>query len=517
MSLSLYKQKRNFADTPEPVSATLQQQNKLIFVVQRHNASRLHYDFRLEMDGVLKSWAVPKGPSLNPKDKRLAMMVEDHPIDYAGFEGIIPEGNYGAGIVEIWDSGTYTLSAENKNNGGEAIAAGSLKFILNGRKLKGQFALVKLKKGAPNSWLLIKERDDYATDEPYNSEDETDPASPINKTLAAAGKVQKSAATVKKAPKKAAAAAKKKLPVLHEATALDGLSKKVAFTHVDKLFWPADGLTKGDLIQYYNAMYRYMKPYLQGRPQSMRRTPSGIEEAGFFQKDVGNSAPEWAQTASIFSESNKRNIDYLLCNNKDTLLYMANMGCIEINPWNSTVKHLDKPDYLVLDLDPSEKNSFDDVITVANVIKEVLDRAGAAAYCKTSGATGLHIYIPLGAKYSYDESRPFAEQIAALTVQQLPDINTIKRAINEREDKLYIDFMQNKWGQTVAAPYSVRPKPGATVSMPLEWAAVKPGLQIAEFTIKNALQRVEKAGDLFLPVLGKGINLQVCKKKLEKL
>lgn len=192
MSLSAYNKKRDFKQTSEPSGeeSASQEDEKLIFVVQRHKASRLHYDFRLEMDGVLKSWAVPKGPSLNPRDKRLAMMVEDHPYDYKDFEGVIPEGNYGGGIVEIWDSGTYT-SLENKGNAKEdekllkaGLESGDFKFMLHGKKLKGEFVLVRLKDDDAKSWLLIKHRDGFATDDPYNSEEDTPENSPINKWLA---------------------------------------------------------------------------------------------------------------------------------------------------------------------------------------------------------------------------------------------------------------------------------------------------------------------------------------------
>jgi bifunctional non-homologous end joining protein LigD len=191
MSLATYNTKRNFNETSEPSGKkNNRQQDQLIFVIQRHKASHLHYDFRLEMGGVLKSWAVPKGPSLNPHDKRLAMMVEDHPYDYKDFAGVIPEGNYGAGIVEIWDKGTYT-SLEDKGNAEEnervlkaGLAAGNLKFVLHGKKLKGEFALVRLKGSDSNSWLLIKHNDSYAASADYNSEDDTPKSSPINKWLA---------------------------------------------------------------------------------------------------------------------------------------------------------------------------------------------------------------------------------------------------------------------------------------------------------------------------------------------
>lgn len=202
MALTLYNKKRNFNETAEPQGKVKKSVSKLIFVVQRHKASRLHYDFRLELDGVLKSWAVPKGPSLNPKDKRLAMMVEDHPYDYKDFAGIIPEGNYGAGIVEIWDNGTYAdieNSPEEKaeKNIRAGLKAGNLKFQLFGKKLKGEFALVKLKGKEDNSWLLIKHNDEYAVDTAYNSEEDTPKNSPINKWLAENKKPSKKKSTVK--------------------------------------------------------------------------------------------------------------------------------------------------------------------------------------------------------------------------------------------------------------------------------------------------------------------------------
>lgn len=192
MPLEKYKKKRDFEQTSEPAGKVKKSEDQLIFVVQRHKASRLHYDLRLEMDGVLKSWAVPKGPSMNPKDKRLAMMVEDHPYDYKDFKGVIPEGNYGAGIVEIWDRGTYSDIENSDRKTAEkllkaGLKKGDFKFRLKGRKLKGEFVLVDMKKG-DNAWLLIKHRDEYAVDEPYDSEEHTPKSSPINKALEKEGK-----------------------------------------------------------------------------------------------------------------------------------------------------------------------------------------------------------------------------------------------------------------------------------------------------------------------------------------
>ena len=292
---------------------------------------------------------------------------------------------------------------------------------------------------------------------------------------------------------------------------------KLPLTNIAKVFFPEEGYTKGDVIMYYNEVYRHIIPYLKSRPQSMRRNPNGIADSGFFQKDVGATAPRWAKTVSLHSDSNNKNIDYLLCNNKATLLYMANLGCIELNPWNSTVKKEDNPDYLILDLDPSDKNSFEDVIQIAQIVKGLLDKAGADCYCKTSGASGLHIYVPLGAKYGYDEARMFAEIIAHLAVEKAPELATIERSIANRKDKLYVDYLQNKKGQTLASAYSVRPKPGATVSTPLDWKEVKKGLHPSQFTIKNVIQRIQKKGDLFQPVLDKGVNLKACLQRIETL
>jgi bifunctional non-homologous end joining protein LigD len=223
MSLALYKKKRNFDITPEPVIAKTKETDELVFVVQRHNATRLHYDFRLEMNGVLISWAVPKGPSMYPSDKRLAMMVEDHPIDYANFQGIIPEGNYGAGIVEIWDKGTYELSPENDGNGFEALQNGILKFILYGNKLQGRFALIKMKKGAPNAWMLIKEKDEFASDSSYDSENHTETFSPINQQLVASSPKLAKAIETKKVQSKSVSPKRLKAATLKAESKKKGL------------------------------------------------------------------------------------------------------------------------------------------------------------------------------------------------------------------------------------------------------------------------------------------------------
>jgi len=293
------------------------------------------------------------------------------------------------------------------------------------------------------------------------------------------------------------------------------VAKNPVITHRDKIFWPDEGYTKGDVIDYYNTVYPHIIKYMNDRPESLFRTPNGINESGFFQKDAGLQAPEWVKSVPLFSESAGKEVNYIICNDKPTLLYLANLGCIEMNPWNSRLKSLDKPDYFVMDLDPSQENTFDQVIDTALVIKEVLDKAGAVSYPKTSGATGIHIYVPLGGKYTYDQAKDFAHIVATLAHAQLPGVTSLDRILSKRgKDKIYIDFLQNRKGQTLACAYSLRPKPHATVSTPLEWKEVKRGLLPSDFTFKNIMSRIGKKGDLFSDVLMKGIDMKKCIRSL---
>lgn len=292
---------------------------------------------------------------------------------------------------------------------------------------------------------------------------------------------------------------------------------KVKLTNPDKIYWPDEGYTKGDMLAYYSSIYKYIGKYLKGRPESLKRNPNGIKGEAFFHKDAGENAPEWVDTYPVWSESSNKTVDYLVCNNKDSLLYIANLGCIEINPWNSRIIKPDHPDYLVMDLDPSDKNTFDEVVDCALAIKEIFDKAGVDSYCKTSGASGLHVYIPLGAKYSYEQTRQFAELIAHMTVDMLPDITTLERSLKKRpKSKIYVDYLQNKEGATLSTVYSLRPKPGAPVSTPLDWKEVKHGIDPRNYNIENTLQRLEKKGDLFAPVLKKGIDMMKALKNINK-
>ncbi len=288
----------------------------------------------------------------------------------------------------------------------------------------------------------------------------------------------------------------------------------VPLTNTQKIFWPEEGYAKGDVIAYYEGISKYMLKYLKGRPLSLRRNPNGITDKGFFHKDAGDHAPEWVDTRSIYSDSTDKKVDYIVCNNKATLIYLANLGCIEINPWHSIISSLECPDYLILDLDPADKNTFDQVIETAKAIREITDKAGITTYVKTSGSTGLHIYVPLGAKYTYEQSHAFAEILATQAQALVPEFTSLERGIKKRGNNIYIDFMQNNIGQTVAAPYSLRPKPYAPISTPLDWKEVKKGLTIEQFNITNIFKRLEKKGDLFAGLLTKKTDMAKALKKL---
>lgn len=292
---------------------------------------------------------------------------------------------------------------------------------------------------------------------------------------------------------------------------------QLTLSNLSKLYWPKEKITKGDLIAYYDGMAEYILPYLKDRPLSLKRNPNGIKDEGFYHKDAGEHAPSWVKTYDVESESSGKTVNYIVCNNKATLIYIANLGSIEINPWNSRTQKADYPTYMIIDIDPSPKNSFDQVVETALAVKKILDKAGVDAYCKTSGATGLHIYIPMGNKYTYEQARKFGQLVAGLTVEQLPKFTSVERSLKKRGNKIYVDFLQNSKGQTLASAYSVRPKKDATVSTPLLWKEVKKGLHPSQFTIMNIGKRVARMGDLFAEVLtNKSFSLQKALKNLEK-
>ena len=288
------------------------------------------------------------------------------------------------------------------------------------------------------------------------------------------------------------------------------------FTNLSKLYWPKEKISKRDMLNYYYQVAPYMLPYMKDRPQSLNRHPNGINGKSFYQKDVTGKVPSWIKTFPYYSEADHQRKHFMVCIDEASILYMASLGCIEMNPWSSRTQSPGNPDWCIIDLDP-DKNKFSEVIETANVTRAILEAAKIKSYCKTSGSTGLHIYIPLGAQYDYEASREFGRLVATLVHHELPRFTSIERPTAKRKGKIYIDFLQNRPQATLATAYSVRPKPGATVSMPLYWEEVKKGLTIQDFHLHNAVDRIKDVGDIFKPVIGRGINMEKAIKELGRL
>jgi len=529
MSLEIYQQKRDFKQTPEP-RGKVAKTNKYRFVCQEHHASNLHFDFRLEIDGVLKSWSLPKGPSMDPEVRRMAVPTEDHPVEYAEFEGDIPSGNYGAGQHRIWDKGTYKLLD------GDDVAVqfekGKLKFELDGKKLKGVFNLFRL--GGRNQWLLVKSKDKFA-DSDWQLE-LLIPDKKGNKVLVdkpKGGNAKRSRLGNPEAKgnppvikKPARAKPDEKLQTVNELLKKKDLkgdhrakSGKYAieFTSLDRVYWPDEGYTKADLIRYYSDVWKYIAPYLKDRPLIMKRYPTGIRGISFHQHDV-DEVPEYVRTIELEAENDegKHMVDYVVGDNVETHLYLANLGAIERHPFHATTKRLDRPTWFVFDLDPGDKVEFTTICEVAASAHEIIKSVGLESYAKTSGSRGIHLYVPIRPEYTYQQVADAAAAIAKMIADENPDAATVARTKAKRKAiQIYVDHMQNAYGKSVVAPYSVRPKRGATVSAPLEWKEVeKARITIQDFTIMNMLARLKRKGDLFKPVLTKRQSLNKALRQL---
>lgn len=290
--------------------------------------------------------------------------------------------------------------------------------------------------------------------------------------------------------------------------------KKLEFTHTEKIFWPKEKYTKGDVIAYYKAVAPYLLPYLKNRPLALNRYPNGIAGKHFYQKDTSREhLPGFVDTLSVKAAATGERMRYVICNNIETLLWAANFGVIEMNPWQSRKGSLQRPDCLTIDLDPHGR-SFDDCVTVALGVKKLLDKAKAKSFIKTSGKSGLHIMVPLGGAYTYAQARAFAKLLTQAANRAMPELTTLEQRLAKRKDRIYLDIARNAYGQTTASAYSLRPYPGATVSTPLEWSEVKKGLSPAQFTIKTIFPRLKKKGDILKGVLGKGVDLGATAKRL---
>jgi DNA ligase D-like protein (predicted polymerase)/DNA ligase D-like protein (predicted 3'-phosphoesterase) len=503
MGLENYHRKRDFKKTPEP-EGRVARRGRRRFVVQEHHASGLHFDFRLEMGGVLKSWSAPKGPTLDPSVKRLAVMTEDHPVEYLKFEGRIPEGQYGAGEQLIWDAGDYEL--KNGEDPLRQLKEGKLSFELRGDKLRGGFNLVRMK-GRDGQWLLIKSDDEFAQPgwtlelRTGGRIEEVGGARKMKRVSRERWPVKTFRAKARRQRRPVAASHAMKAKELTGDLDLKVGKAIVSLTNLDKVYWPEEGYTKGDLVRYYYEIAKYILPYLKDRPLILKRYPNGIDKPSFHQHDVAEP-PEYARTIALNVEEGHV-VDYLVCDNLATLLYVANLGAIELHPWNSRTRNLDHPDWVVFDLDPGEGVEFAVICEVALSLKDVIGRAGLDCFAKTSGSRGIHVYAPLKPVHGYEDVADFAEWAASIVASELPRLTTVERSLKKRpRGSVYVDHFQNARGKSVVAPYSARPRPGATVSAPLDWAEVKRGkITPQDFTIENMRNRIERKGDLFSPAL----------------
>jgi bifunctional non-homologous end joining protein LigD len=277
--------------------------------------------------------------------------------------------------------------------------------------------------------------------------------------------------------------------------------REVAVTNASKVFWPDEGYTKGDLIEYYRSIGPWILPYLKDRPVVLTRYPDGVKGKSFFQKDAPGFIPDWVRTTRMWSEQAEREIDYFVCDDEAGLLYVVNLGTIPLHVWASRTSVIDRPDWCVLDLDPKDA-PFEHVVRVAQATHELCEEIGLPNFVKTSGSSGLHVLIPLAGQCRYDEARSLGELLARVVVAELPEISTITRQVSRRDGKVYLDYIQNGAGRLLVAPFSVRPLPGAPVSVPLRWNEVNDKLDIRSFTIENVAARMRKLrGDPLREVL----------------
>jgi len=515
--LAAYHRKRDFARTPEPAGDTAPgPDGSPRFVVQRHRARRLHYDLRLEIAGVLVSWAVPRGPTLDPHARRMAVHVEDHPIEYLNFEGVIPAGQYGGGDVIVWDIGHW--DPHGTDDPAAAVAAGELHAELFGQRLRGRFVFIR--RGAGNSgreeWLLLHKRDEYAVqgwdpeDHPTsvlsgrtNDEVRADPEFTWRSDLP-----PDRAAVPVRAPEEAP-------PGEDELTALASLGESgtwevfgrgLRLTNLNKELFPArpdsPAVTKRELIRYAARIAGTVLPYLRGRALNMHRYPDGAGAKGFWHKQLPDHAPEWIARWRNPDGDPGETATYAVVDSPATLVWLANFGALEWHPWTSATAAPDRPDYVLLDIDPGLDTTWEDVRLLAGLHRDALAHLNVLGRAKVSGRRGVQIWIPITAGPSFSDTRSWAEALSRNIGAVVPELVSWKWEKRERAGLARLDYTQNAVNKTLVAPYSPRAAAGAPVSVPIEWAELDdPELRPDRWTIRTVLDRLAQHGDPFRAVL----------------
>jgi bifunctional non-homologous end joining protein LigD len=522
--LAPYHAKRDFTRTPEPAGETPEPaaDGPLRFVIQRHRARRRHYDLRFEMNGVLASWAVPNGPTLDPAAKRLAVHVEDHPIEYLDFEGVIPAGEYGGGDVIVWDIGTW--EPHETDDPVAAVAAGELHADVNGNKLKGRLILVQRGRGREdsNQWLLMHKNDEYAVPG-WDAEDY--PQSALTGRTNDQVKADPDRIWRSDLPPAEASVELRPRPVPGpreaELAALDELGnngtwhvfgRELRLTNLDKELFPARSgeplVTKRELIRYAARIAPVILPYLAGRPLNMNRFPGGAGQPGFWNKQLPDHAPAWLPRWHNPDAKEGRTTTYLVANEPGALVWVANYGALEWHAWTSLAADPSSPTYALIDIDPGAATTWDDILVLARLHRTALAHLGVRAQPKVTGRRGIQIWIPVHGGLTYQDTRVWVEQLSREIGGVVPELVSWKWDVSERHGLARLDYTQNVSNKTLVAPYSPRAAAGAPVSAPIEWAELDdPALRPDGFTIRSVVERVAEKGDLFRPVLGPGQDL----------
>ncbi|HEY3179033.1 MAG TPA: non-homologous end-joining DNA ligase [Casimicrobiaceae bacterium] len=433
ISLSTYRRKRDFNATPEPQGRVRGSGEKLQFVIQRHEAHRLHFDFRLELDGVLKSWAIPKGPGESVGERRLAVPTEDHPIDYAQFEGDIPPGQYGAGHVDIWDRGTWKPIGDPR----QGLHDGHLKFDLAGRRLRGRWVLVRMQPrdgSGKDNWLLIRERDPVPTKSATQS------------------------------TKKALTASKPEVA-------------GIAISNPDRVVAESDGVTKLDVARYHVDVAKWLLPHVVDRPLAVVKCPGGDLAHCFFQRHPGD--PQRPQQRAADTPP------YLHLKTIADVVAAVQNGAFEFHSWASRFPSLDRPDRITLDLDPDPALTWPQLREACELTRALLDRLELRWFLKTTGGKGLHFVVPLVARYSWDDVKAFARGLAMELCRTSPKLFTATMSKEKRTGRVFVDYLRNAEAASAVAAYSLRARPGLPVSMPIAWTAMRQDVRGAFFNVRN--------------------------------
>jgi bifunctional non-homologous end joining protein LigD len=514
--LTEYRRKRDFSRTPEPAGTTrTAAQHASRFVVQRHRARRLHYDVRLEIDGVLVSWAVPKGPTLDPNVRRAAFHVEDHPIEYIDFEGIIPAGQYGGGDVIVWDAGAW--ESARPEDPARAVADGELHVDLHGHKLRGRFVFIRTSAGRSDreEWLLLHKHDKYARDgwdaEDHprsvlsgrtNDEVKADPDRMWRSDLPAA----RASVPLKPSTDRVRGEELEELETFAGSGTWRVLGRDLRVSNLDKvLFPPRTGeapVTKRDLLRYTAQIAPVVLPYLTGRALNMHRYPNGVQHKGFWQKELPSYAPDWIPRWDNPQADPGETRTYLVVDEPAALIWAANFAALEWHAWTSRTDRPDRPTYAMIDLDPGEDTTWDDLLVLARLHRTALEHLDVAAGVKLTGRRGLQIWIPIERRLSFEQTRSWVEQLSRSVGEVVPELVSWKWQVSDRKGLARLDYTQNAINKTLVAPYSPRAAPGAPVSAPIAWDELDdPALAPDRFTIRTITDRVADRGDLFKLVL----------------